>query len=71
MRKGRDGKKNNYENSGPLTLSELEKVQNVPSIRNGTSSMFFKFLPLMTKSAEKKFTKSVEKIETITKIDTI
>ena len=28
-------------------------------------------LPLMTKSAEEKFTKSVEKIETITKIDTI
>ena len=51
--------------------TELEKVQIVPSIRNRASSMFLEFLPLLTKSAEEKFTKSVEKIETITKIDTI
>ena len=41
--------------------TELEKVLNVPSIRNRASSMFLKFLPLLTKSAEEKFTKSVEK----------
>ena len=34
---------------------ELEKVLNVPSIQNQTYTMFLKFLPLLTKSAEEIF----------------
>ena len=51
--------------------SELEKDLHVPSILNRASAMFLEFLPLLTKSAEEKFTKSVVKIETITKIDMV
>ena len=44
-----------------LLRTELEKVLNVPSIRNRAFSMFLEFLPLLPKSAEEKFTKSVKK----------